>query len=131
MTVELKKISLIDHYLHCSFEGQFGNLAKMIESTQLILKACRETKCTNILLDFSRISGRIGIFAEHFLGKHIAHISPKEANIAVLAPLYLKGIASGLLVLVGFCCGSVENNRLVVNVFWLILIDCRCFVRLF
>ncbi|MDP8217943.1 MAG: hypothetical protein P9M03_04390 [Candidatus Theseobacter exili] len=112
MTVELKKISLIDHYLHCSFEGQFGNLAKMIENTQRILKAYRETKCPNILLDFSRISGRIGIFAEHFLGKHIAHISPRKANIAVLAPLYLKGTASGHLENV------VVNRATHLKVFW-------------
>ena len=112
MAVELKKISLRDHYLHCYFEGHFENLIKMIENTQRIFKAYRETNCPNALLDFSRISGKIGIFAEHFLGEHIAHVIPLKARIAVLAPPYMKDTASGHL-------ENVATNRAArLRVFW-------------
>jgi len=112
MAVELKKISLRDHYLHCYFEGHFGNLTKMIENTKRILKAHKETNCPNALLDFSKISGRIGIFTEHILGRHIAHVIPLKVNIAVLAPPYMKDTASGHL-------ENVAINRAVrMRVFW-------------
>ena len=112
MAVELKEVSLRDHYLDCHFEGRFGNLTKMFENTRCILKAYRDTKCPNALLDFSAISGRIGILAEHFLGQHIAHVIPPSARIAVLAPPYMKDTASGHL-------ENVARNRAArLRVFW-------------
>ncbi len=112
MVVELKEIALRDNYLHCYFEGDFGNLAKMIENTQRILKAYRETNCPNALLDFSKISGKVGIFAEHLLGEHIARVIPRWTNIAVLAPPYMKDNASGHLENV------VVNRAARLKVFW-------------
>jgi hypothetical protein len=112
MAVELKKISLREHYLHCYFEGHFGSLAKMIQNTQLILKAYRKTNCPNAMLDFSRISGKIGIVAEHILGQHIARVIPPKASIAVLAPPYMKDTASGHLENVAI------NSGARLRVFW-------------
>ncbi|MFH1313943.1 MAG: hypothetical protein ABIJ00_12060 [Candidatus Eisenbacteria bacterium] len=112
MAVELKKISLEGHYLDCRFEGEFGNLAKMIENTLRILKAYRETKCPNALLDFSEISGRIDVFGEHRLALHIARVIPPGTKIAVLAPPHMKDAASGHLE------NAAVNRAAQLRVFW-------------
>lgn len=71
MAVELKKIILKDNYLHCHFEGEFSKLARMKENTQRILKAYKDNNCSRGILDFSKITGKINLLYEHFLGLHI------------------------------------------------------------
>ncbi len=97
MTVELKNITFEDNYLHCHFEGRYENLDKMVEHGRLILKAYKETKCSNIILDFKIITGAIGVITEHTLGKFISKMIPKNVRIALIAPSHMKATASGHL----------------------------------
>ena len=94
------------------FEGAFEGLAKIKENTERIEKAYEETHCSNILLDFSKMSGKVGIYTEHALGKHISKITPQGIRLAVLAPSYMKITASGHL-------ENVVINRFTrLMVFW-------------
>ncbi len=97
MTVELTNITFEDNYLLCHFEGHFEDLSKMIEQGRLILKAHKETKCSNVILDFSIITGEIGVITEHLLGEFISKIIPRNVRIAVIAPSHMKSTASGHL----------------------------------
>ncbi len=97
MTVELTNITFEENYLHCHFEGHFENLSKMIEHGRLILKAYKETKCSDIILDFYIITGKIGIITEHVLGEFISKMIPMNARIALVAPSHMKSTASGHL----------------------------------
>lgn len=97
MTVDLKNITFEDNYLHCHFEGHFKILNKMIEHGRLILKAYKETNCPNVILDFSIITGQIGVITEHTLGEFISKMIPQKVRIAVIAPSHMKSTASGHL----------------------------------
>ncbi|MFH2012866.1 MAG: hypothetical protein ABIJ37_09245 [Pseudomonadota bacterium] len=99
MSIELKEISIRENYLHCHFEGDHsGKLPNLIEYTKRIQRERKESNCQNSLLDFSSISGKIGIIAEHLLGEHIARVIPsKTTKVAVLAPQHMKDTASGHL----------------------------------
>ncbi len=112
MAVEIKEVLLVDNYIHCRFAGEFEGLKRMIENTRRILTFHRETGCRNALLDFTAMTGRVGIFAEHGLGVQISIAMPKRSRVAVLAPSYMKKKASGHLENV------VANRREGFRLFW-------------
>jgi hypothetical protein len=112
MAIEIKEITLVDNYMHCRFEGHFESFEEIIENTKHVMAAYHETGCSNAILDFTAMSGRFGIWAEHALGIHISTVMPRGARVAVLPPTYMKAKATGHLENV------VANRRGRFAVFW-------------